>query len=324
MAKPPEKPNLPPPPVKAGIASPPSPAMELKLERGNSGLGVIPPKSTHRAKTERRLDKQARLEKTIKIDGSEGGGLGKFFFFILLSVGGLYGAEQMGFDTLSAIESIAQKTGIKLPMAEEITLKPQVEFKIAKKVVAAAQQPVDVPNFAFGDEFVFSHEAVNGKGVEVASQELRYSVVGMLGERVRWNVSEQMNLISSRNPFLGDLEEVLLYRESGRSPSSVAFVGEGMELFPLVQGGKLELARGGAPGEGYNCSVGAREKLSVKAGEFETIRVECKTVGGARSREEVFNYAPSVGYWVARRTLYKNGEFQRTDTYQLVSFSRAK
>lgn len=337
MVKPPEKPKAPPAVSKAGgggapkQADPrpnaPAPALEIDLEdKSGSGLGLVAQKTTARKKMALRLDKQARLERTIKIERGEGGGLTKFFLFLLLLAGGLYGAERMGFDTISAIEEAAKIAGVKLPDLEEPTAKPQTEFKIQKK---QAVQVVDrtgvVPTYAFGDEFVFAHEALNGKGLVINNQEVRYAVVGMVGEKVRWNVSDQANLISSRNPFLGDIEESTIYRQAqGREPSSVGFAGDGLEIFPLTQGAKIELAGTSAGGAGYSCVVGSAEKLNLKAGEFDTVRVDCKTNNGSRSREEVFHYAPSVGYWVARRTTYKEGDVQRTDTYQLVSFKRAK
>jgi hypothetical protein len=285
----------------------------------------MPQKTVGRVKTESRLKKQLSLEKTIKIEHSEGGGgLTKFFLFLLLLAGGIYGADQAGFDTLGLIENLAKQAGVNLPQVEEVAVKPQTEFKIAKKQIAAPVVNREVPSYAFGDEFVYAHEVVNGKGIKINSDQIRYAVVGTVGNQVRWNIAEKINLVSSTNPFLGEIEELVIYQESGRSPSSVAFVESGMSFFPLTQGGKLELSRGGAPGEGYACVVGEAERLTVPAGEFDTVRVNCQTSGGVRSREEVFHFAPSVGHWVARRTLYKSGEFQRTDTYQLVSFARAK
>lgn len=299
---------------------PAAPAPAAPRAREKPTIPNRPTGPTLRDRASSRVKKQSEITKSFdKAQESKGVSLG--VIAALLCACGLFAAERAGYleVVLSQLPFNKHQEDV-LASVPAKTYQIRPKDKIPERAPAAAQN-ASLPEFAFGDEFVFRHAAKNGKGALLASDEMRYLVVGAVSDKISWNVAEQMNRVSSRNPFLGELED---YNSSERgNPEPIAYEGNAVDFFPLEIGKKMDLKRVGKPSESYLCEVKGKEDVVVGSAKLETFRVECHTEGSERARLEVYNYSALVGFWVQRSTEVRSAENTRSDQYILTTYKRS-
>lgn len=275
------------------------------------------PATTARAQIARQVERDQRFKNSVRVEAN-GGGLR-----ILLGIGFAIAVAFLGLDHFGYTDAVLDAIGLTNQAAMEARI--QRDFKIKKRMTQdemLVAQGFGLPSYRFGDEFHFQHSAKTGRDFPLGSGTMRYLVVGMMGERVSWKIGEKPARMTARNPFFGDLEDFTV-PDDGRAPSSLTYVGDSAAFFPLKPGAKMELISARDSRETYACNVVGNERVTVPAGEFDTLKVECKSTGGARFREEVFYYSNIVGYWVRRQTFVRAGENERRDEFALSFYKRA-
>lgn len=174
--------------------------------------------------------------------------------------------------------------------------------------VTGAQDSGD-PKYRVGDRYTFDNPVV------------RWQVVAIEGERVRWLSDAGDRQVTGFNPLLPALEW-----NNQKSGSGRRFIRdvEG-SLFPMKVGATLRFrstVTTSSPPFGWehawSCSVTGQEDVEVLGNVFDTFVVAC---GREEPGEVVFYYAPKVGHYVVQRIGATGGS--RGRTRNLLSFERS-
>lgn len=150
------------------------------------------------------------------------------------------------------------------------------------------------------------------------------------GEQVVWEADDGTYRSNSRDQFAPSFRFV-----SGDGNGIGRIIvskigGKTEEIFPLSVGRKVQFEVSSTetnPKSGerkfsfrHTCEAKAAEKITVVAGEFNTIRVECWG-DGPPFPKETFHYAPKIQHWVKRETTDQvDPENPRRFVQELVSF----
>lgn len=169
--------------------------------------------------------------------------------------------------------------------------------------------PAPAPLYAPGDAFVFD----DGGTVT------REQVVSVSPDRVVW--TNDSGLIWTKDTAV--VTPPLMWSddpELGRGRQTI--IGSPNQLFPLQEGnviaysvrGSSENAPAGWQDE-HRCVVAGQESVEVKAGKFDTFRIDCQR----KDYRDTFFYAPTVQNYVLRLRQFAN----RQNRKELVSVSLA-
>ncbi|MBY0432132.1 MAG: SPOR domain-containing protein [Rhodospirillales bacterium] len=172
---------------------------------------------------------------------------------------------------------------------------------------AAASARVPAPTFAVGDSFTWSNPQTT------------WTVAGMAGGLVQWRNERGEEASSTYDPLLPPLSWAT---QDGSGKYQFQAV-EG-EIFPLLPGKTMSYTVVGDSDRephhwqlAWQCAVGARTRVRVPAGEFETYPVTCRS----EVAEQIFQYAPAVNHYVLRIDLSEDIEPVR---HELLSFDLVK
>jgi peptidoglycan hydrolase-like protein with peptidoglycan-binding domain/surface antigen len=166
------------------------------------------------------------------------------------------------------------------------------------------------PVYQIGDRFFYSDGSFE-------------TVLSIDGPRVVWQGSDGSRRSAPWNfilpPFTWWSE-----RSTGSATADAAFD----TLWPLAAGGQARFSTTMSTMENdpharetvetWFCRVGVEERLSVPAGEFQTIPVTCRAQPqpSGSERTVVWNYAPAVGHFI-RRLEYRPDERERSHESRL-------
>jgi hypothetical protein len=180
--------------------------------------------------------------------------------------------------------------------------------------------PVERPIFKTGDTWttVTTSQFTNqdtGSDTYVVSQ---ISAEGYVVQRTRTDgrvTNFNLNLDSNSIQTIQDKREVLALLD-----------------WPLMQGKKWPISRNWADNERFGvedgtCSVTGTEKVSIKAGEFDTVRIECNIFVNNRhnnatsNRKEIRYFSPVVKRTVkVEVTAHSGRRMTRNDTSELIAY----
>ncbi|HEY9566500.1 MAG TPA: hypothetical protein VIR38_00300, partial [Thalassobaculum sp.] len=174
---------------------------------------------------------------------------------------------------------------------------------------AAGPAPAPAPLYAPGDSFVYDD------GGTITTER----VVSTSPDRVVW--TNDSGLIWTKDTAV--VTPPLMWSddpELGRGRQTIA--GSPQQLFPLQEGkviaygvrGSSENAPAGWQDE-HRCMVAGYEPIEVKAGRFDTYRVDCQR----KDYRDIFYYAPTAQNYVLRLRRLDNREVRK----ELMSYSFA-
>jgi hypothetical protein len=163
-----------------------------------------------------------------------------------------------------------------------------------QEAVPVAAPSAPLPMYSPGDSYSFDDGTVN-------------TVIGATDDEVRWGTATGARFVTSRDVLLPPLSWADATQRGRRSYAATA------ALFPLQPGSSMtttatiaEQPAGGGPDmtgrENWQCQVGEARRISMAAGLFDTVRVDCTVteLPGGRYEQRSFFYAPSIGYYVRR------------------------
>lgn len=172
---------------------------------------------------------------------------------------------------------------------------PTIEFPKGPALPAAA-----LPEFVVGESFTYN----DGQSE---------TVIAVRGDAVTWRSDQGVIRTRSRSFFL----PVLSWQNSARRSQTV-MTGDVRKMWPLKTGVsyRFDERQIAEDNDGTNnreykrswqCTVKGTEQVNVPAGSYDTYRIECYRYTYESSfwrQTRVYNFAPNLGYYVARDDTY--------------------
>jgi len=193
--------------------------------------------------------------------------------------------------TATAVLFISACQAVSLPSLPNFSAQP---------VPGPEMPPAQLPSFSVGDSFIYSNGWYE-------------TIVGIDGEALNMINKSKRKISNFRNftlptPYIEGKDKEFL--KSSNVPTNTLWplrVGNTSKF--STQGRSISKATGQETSyiQRWSCAVEGTERITIRAGEFDTYRVKCQrfTKTGRWWQNRTWNYAPMLGTYVLRRDYHK-------------------